>query len=406
VVSGYGAYDKSNTSILSDDLRKVDVTVWNNNTPTLDYTKIDCKPAQNTFNDACKGDSGGPLVSQGTSSIPNGPLVGIVSSDLIGSVNGVCGLGGRYMKVAKYVKWIFQTILEQTTPNYVCSSTIFTKPNVEVDGITNWEWSSGDTNLMTVQGSTTGNTATFVNVANASGSTDVILKLKKANGAVIETIRRKVWIGRPGPVTVLTDGTFSISGSVPNITICANRSYCMTASCTPVNDAKLRTTVNKFSWGSTSSGLFRNVSSNNPNPVNEPPYPIDNKVCFGANTAGSYLLTAYAEGVGTCGSSNRTFIINVSNCGFRVAPNPAQNTVSVIFDNPEIKESIPFQLDLLDEKFGKVMKSMKKSDKEESILKKEDNKISMDVSDLPRGTYYLHLTFGDKRIEKVKVILN
>jgi hypothetical protein len=54
------------------------------------------------------------------------------------------------------------------------------------------------------------------------------------------------------------------------------------------------------------------------------------------------------------------------------------------------------------------MKTMKEADKEESLLKKDDNSITMDVSDLPRGVYYLHLNYTDteKKIEKVKVILN
>lgn len=58
------------------------------------------------------------------------------------------------------------------------------------------------------------------------------------------------------------------------------------------------------------------------------------------------------------------------------------------------------QLDLLDEKSSKVMKTMKKADKEDSLLKKDESSVTMDVADLSRGTYYLHLTFSDKKVEK------
>lgn len=54
----------------------------------------------------------------------------------------------------------------------------------------------------------------------------------------------------------------------------------------------------------------------------------------------------------------------------------------------------------------KVMKIKKKDEKEESLLKKGENSSTIDVSDLPRGTYYLHLTYSDNKVDKTRIILN
>lgn len=52
------------------------------------------------------------------------------------------------------------------------------------------------------------------------------------------------------------------------------------------------------------------------------------------------------------------------------------------------------------------MKIKKKDEKEESLLKKGENSSTIDVSDLPRGTYYLHLTYSDNKVDKTRIILN
>ena len=133
----------------------------------------------------------------------------------------------------------------------------------------------------------------------------------------------------------------------------------------------------------------------------------NNQACFGASAAGTYILTVTANTLynNICGTNSKNIIIQVNSCGYRIAQNPTQTSLSVLFDNPELKESIPTQLDLLDEKSGKVIKTLTKANKEETLLKKGDSSLLMDVANLPRGLYYLHLTFGNK-VDKVRVILN
>lgn len=418
-VSGYGSSTSNGT--LSNDLKRVSVQVFNNTSNTNDANKIDCVGPGT--NDACTGDSGGPLVAYGSNnpsstSPPNGLLVGIVSSALFGSLTtgGACGTGGRYVKVSKYVNWIYEAILEETTPNIVCGSATFTKPDVLVDGMGYYEWGTTTPSLLTLTGNTSPNPV-YSSTANASGEGIITLSLytNATKTVLIETITKKVWVGKPGVTTFVTDGTFSFAFSPPNITICKNRGYCMNVVSQTMlpNDKSIyrynglvpgSIVVDNFSWTVAPVGMYRDLSTTTTSPTSI--QVTNNKVCFGANTTGTFALTVTANGTGTCGTSGKTIFIQANNCGFRVAPNPAQASLTVIFDNPDIKESIAQQLDLLDEKSSKVMKTMKKADKEDNLLKKDECSVTMDVADLPRGTYYLHLTFGDKRVEKVRIILN
>jgi hypothetical protein len=122
-------------------------------------------------------------------------------------------------------------------------------------------------------------------------------------------------------------------------------------------------------------------------------------------------LTIYANN-GTC-SISRNIIVQVNNCSFRISPNPAQNTLSVSFESPEQLESIPDNIDLFDESKKNVksmdLKLKKAEGSKDPNVSKSLGKIDLDVRDLPRGTYYLHLTFGanrEKQVEQIRVILN
>lgn len=125
----------------------------------------------------------------------------------------------------------------------------------------------------------------------------------------------------------------------------------------------------------------------------------------------AHFLTIYANN-GTC-TISRNIIVQVNDCSFRVSPNPAQSTLSLSFDSPEQLESIPDNIDLFDESKKNVkslnMKLKKAEGSKDSKISKSLGKIDLDVRDLPRGTYYLHLTFGEKKekqIEQIRVILN
>ncbi len=124
--------------------------------------------------------------------------------------------------------------------------------------------------------------------------------------------------------------------------------------------------------------------------------------------AGSYFLTVYATN--TCGTISKNIIVQVNNCGFRVFPNPAQTTVAVEFEEPDKIESISDVIDLIDEKTLKKVKTkdVKALKEKEKNNPKAYGKIEFDVSDLPRGTYYLNMRFENKngnKVEQTRIIL-
>jgi hypothetical protein len=137
----------------------------------------------------------------------------------------------------------------------------------------------------------------------------------------------------------------------------------------------------------------------------------NDRVCFGTNNTGSFYLTIKAFN-GTC-STGKSIIVNVNNCGYRIASNPTQATLSILLDAPLQTESIPDNLDLYDEK-NKSVKSLDLKQKKKDISIDPAHafdlkKIDLDVADLPRGVYYLHLGFGSKKdnqVDKIRILLN
>jgi Trypsin/Secretion system C-terminal sorting domain len=347
--------------------------------------------------DACQGDSGGPLYA---STNPNSS-----SSEfnvLIGTVNGGtgCGGGGAYMNVSKYLKWIVETILIEDTPNFLCGGSSVTLENIGKlpDGCT-MGWSAFPSSLFLstqiVAPASTGLTPTFKITAasGASGEATIQINMLTPDGPF--TVSKKIWIGQPGSINIVTDGTFNINGS--NATICKTFGYCMTSNATNGNISS----ANSFSYSGwpISNSFFGPPTTS---------VIINDRVCFGTNNTGSYFLTVYASN--TCGTSSKNVIFQVNNCGFRVFPNPAQTTVAVEFEEPDKIESIPDIIDLVEEKSQKKVKSkdVKMIKEKEKNNHKAYGKIEIDVSDLPRGVYYLNMSYENKngsKVEQARVIL-
>ena len=143
------------------------------------------------------------------------------------------------------------------------------------------------------------------------------------------------------------------------------------------------------------------------NTVNGPTYTND-RACFGTNTTGQYYLTTYASN-NVCGSNSRSVLFYVNNCGYRLASNPAQNTITLTFDEPKHYESLPYLAELYSEKSTVPVSTIKQVEGKESIDLVDSNKLGFDVSKLPRGTYYLHLHFRSRinqEADKIRILLN
>ena len=133
-----------------------------------------------------------------------------------------------------------------------------------------------------------------------------------------------------------------------------------------------------------------------------------NSAVFNTYNIGTFRVQASATNCN--GSGTNTKYINVINCsnGYRVGPNPASSSLSVTYEKDTPTDLMPDNIKLFDSK----MKEYFSKDVKDKIKSKEMTgyTIDVDVSKIPRGEYYLHITNEnhpdkDKRLEKLKVIL-
>lgn len=377
--------------VLSQVLLNTNVNLINNSN-SINEKKIYAAGPNN--NDACNGDSGGPLTNF------NGPTnfstraIGIVSSNLFGNAQVGCGQGGKYTKISDYLKWIIETIHLKNSPDKICGITTFSNLSLLPDGVT-FNWSASPANLFT---NTSGSGLTFITANNGSnkGWGIVTLNVTMPDGTSFSKPSNPIWVGSPENIILTSDGTFNINYN--STSICKSLGYCMS-----VSTGTGTPTATHFTYsGWPSYGSFLNT-----NTLTVP----NDRVCFGTNNTGSYYLTVYANN-GTC-SIGKSILVNVNNCGYRIAANPTQSTLSILLDAPLQTESIPDNIELYDEKNKSTrsldLKQKKKDISLDPVRAFDLKKIDLDVTDLPRGVYYLHLGFGSKKdnqVDKIRILLN
>ncbi|WP_159478657.1 trypsin-like peptidase domain-containing protein [Dyadobacter sp. 3J3] len=108
----------------------------------------------------------------------------------------------------------------------------------------------------------------------------------------------------------------------------------------------------------------------------------------------------------SCGTSNRSMVF-AAYSGFSIYPNPVSDVLSVRFDNTEYLETLPEEINLYNEKSTIPIKTFNIKQVYNSKLFK-DNNLAIDVKDLPRGHYFLHITpnkLDKKNIDKIRVVL-
>jgi hypothetical protein len=126
----------------------------------------------------------------------------------------------------------------------------------------------------------------------------------------------------------------------------------------------------------------------------------------------SYVNNCYGIDitVSNCfGSVQKGITICVDNCAkgapiYKVFPNPAKDQVKIQFDDVA-KEALPQVIKLFSEIGGKEVRSVQVGEQFEGGSFDQDKTITLSVSDLPRGTYYLRLVNRDSSAENVRLIL-
>ncbi|WP_342088070.1 M43 family zinc metalloprotease [Dyadobacter sp. OTU695] len=129
---------------------------------------------------------------------------------------------------------------------------------------------------------------------------------------------------------------------------------------------------------------------------------------FTGYNASCYYLNVSISNV--CGSRSENLTICLNSCfaKYTVFPNPANDYITIDFDHIESAESLPDEIVLLSEKSTKAVKSVNVQSVYKNNGLKNGKQIEINVKELPRGTYYLHVKnsrLKDKELEIIRILL-
>ena len=104
------------------------------------------------------------------------------------------------------------------------------------------------------------------------------------------------------------------------------------------------------------------------------------------------------------GGDSWTFYLSTQQgySGYRIAPNPAKDQVSLVMDMKEMAGELIENVELYNEK-SKLCGSVGSEKLKKG--KYDKNTIDLDVKHLPRGTYFLHVKLKDN-VEKHQILLD
>lgn len=262
-------------------------------------------------------------------------------------------------------------------PTALCSSANYEALGGPVGSEQNWSWStSSNISLNTTSGK--------IVTATANGGTSGWIEATQSIGCPI-TYRLNVAIGppnvsnvlvdnilNPGPVAVNSGSTHYVQSTSSND---PNATYSLNASTNSGNIVLNLTGVNAGNCQINVSGSIGNASL----------------AITASNSCGTY--TRYV-----------TFYIP---SGYRVAPNPAKDNMTVIFDDASYQDALPDQLELLSEKEGKALQTIDIKDMYAKKSFKNGNQVVFDIHNYPRGIYYLRITnprqTDDKKVDVIRL---
>lgn len=328
-------------------------------------------PAGGTIS-TCNGDSGGPLWvnSNGQSFV-----VGVTSF----KPNSGCGSSNPaiFTRVSSYCQWVLQQV--SNAANIVGSGSICNNESYFVNNQplnTSLTWSSSNPSALFINNS---GVATRQN--NFNGQVTITATVANACGS--GNISRFVTVGPPqvGYITVNGQPT-------SNATVCVNNFASLEALPFDANSS--------YSWSLSNPGNAYLTNYYNAS------------TAFNAYTADCYGLTLQVSN--SCGTTQAALSICAQNCFARytVYPNPAKDHIAVEFENIDNADALPDDITLLSEKSTKPVKTVNVQDAFSQKAFKNGNQIELDVRDLPRGIYYLHINNSrrkDNQVDAIRMVL-
>lgn len=262
-----------------------------------------------------------------------------------------------------------------TGPDLICSNGGYTLTSFPAGSSAVWSASQGL--------SMNGNLATRQNGFSGAGTITATLTVPNACATI--PVRRTIWVGNPN-LTKTVNG--AISGTTA---VTAGGSYNLAASSNSPG-----TTYNYNNYAGSGNMTIDLYTPNNP---------TTQMYVYSNSTDGFRQVKLTATNA--CGNFAEDFVFLLES-GFKVYPNPAMEKITLEFANTAMLAAMPSKIELFAEKSTQSVRSVVIREVFDIKGFHEGNKLHWNVSDLPRGTYYLHATRSENSrevVDKVKVIL-
>lgn len=253
--------------------------------------------------------------------------------------------------------------------DHLCPSSTYSVANLPQGSTV--AWSSSNTSAVTINSS-----GVATRVGSFHGSVTLTATVSGGCGTLVLT--KTISVGKP----IATN----ISISAPNN--CAGTSQLVVATMTG-NPTSSVWSITSGNASNASLSDFGNGSAS-----------------FYTNVPDCYGLTLNMSN--SCGSASAGTTICIDNCSARytVFPNPAKDQLFVQFEHYETTASMPDQISLFSEKTQEAVYNIKSDGIHSKVG--SDGVFKIDVSSLPRGTYYLHVTYsknGETTTDRTRVLL-
>ena len=229
-----------------------------------------------------------------------------------------------------------------------------------------------------------GNLATRQNGYSGAGTITATLTVPNACATI--PVKRTIWVGNPNL-------TKTINGVVTGTTsVTAGGSYNLASSSSSPN-----TTFNYNNYAGSGNMTIDLYTPNNP---------TTQMYVYSNSTDG--LRQVKVTATNSCGSYAEDFVFYLESGMFKFYPNPAKDNVTLEFANTELLAAMPSKVELFSEKSIWPVRSVLIKEISNKQGFRDGNKLDINVSDLPRGTYYLRATKSEglkERVVKSKLIL-
>ena len=264
-------------------------------------------------------------------------------------------------------------------PSAICSATNFTLLGVPPGATITWSTSS---NIQIVSGQ--GTSSTNLQPSSGGSGTGTITATASICGTTYNTSIFYVNVGAP------VISSFKVNGQpFTNGNICKNSQQSIEA--LPFNS------FNSYTW-SISSGVASHASLSS----------SGNTALFQAYYAECFGVSVTAQNA--CGSVQTGLSFCAQNCfaKYTVQPNPVKDQFAVEFDQTDNAAALPDELDLLSESSLRPLRTVDVQAEYKNNRLINGNSIVLNVKDLPRGTYYLHIKNSrnsESPVDKIRIIL-